>query len=272
MWKTWDVGLDWITATAKRDSANADILMDVALEHAARQMDEGQTAKPMTLLGYKGEQVGNIFYGTREDSAIARASGYEANNVATRLYEQQFRGNISRIDFQITAQSAEPEPNHARSIFNRLSGELQKGEKEKRYRFTYIDGGRAGSSLSIGSRTSTRYRRIYDKSAEQRHQIAPRLWRYETELKGDAARKAWALLGDTGVNGKIVTDVVTGDFELAGVPLSWIDHDNPQRLPSAHQITDDAKSLLWLQSAVRKRAQQLCFTQGRSAVISALGL
>lgn len=145
--------------------------------------------RPGRHLWYSGywlkEDRGSAFAGigrtNGEDQEMILLTGALAEDWASRAASQ---GNwrATRIDLQVTVQESVDVPELIaahRAAFRRIKS-------------TDI----SGETLYIGSRTSERFWRIYNKAEQLRRPELDPLWRWELELKGKRAQLAWQMLSE----------------------------------------------------------------------------
>ncbi len=253
----WDSAIDWITATARCGEKESEILEDIALSALGRMQQAGHTLQRRSYEGYIGLSCGSVFFGSREDGCCARVSGSPAHPFACELAEQCPSVNVSRIDLQNTIKSDTDVPTHARDVLTMIEAAHKKSGSKRALNFEFKHRKNKGDCLWIGSRTSSRFFRIYDKTREQDGLVPPNLWRYEVEFKGKQAAQIWRTMVQTKCSPKVITDIVVAGFLLKGVDLSWIEQAEPRRLPSSYQKTDIERKLQWIERNVSRTSKEL---------------
>jgi DNA relaxase NicK len=272
MWKTWSAGVDWVTATSKPGSPHEDGLVAVSLDAISDNVREGHSERLVRRLGYDGVQAGSVFIGQRDDGLMVQAGGAASHRLAMKLKEVVPDVKITRLDFEVTVQGAEAEPHRARAAYKTLEAASFRTAEERQVSCQLIHRPRHGDTLYIGSRTAARFSRIYDKTAEQRGQVAPNLWRYEVEQKRKTARDAWAAWCEADSPTRLALNVVVATFQAQGLDMDFVEHSEPQRLPSSYEPTDDERRMAWLKTHVSRTAQRMADVHGSEAVAKALGL
>lgn len=175
-------GVDWLTATASKGSSRID-MQTYADNQRRRFMDADESIKTGYRLGFFGWQAEGFFYGTREGCSIVVASGAQAHNVFRAV--SGIADNISRLDLQVTVGTPDERPHLGVQAFQALKSGTPAKRKVKNV--TLIDTHPSGETCSIGKRKSDNYGRIYDKATEARLGEPLTVWRYEIELKRNAA-------------------------------------------------------------------------------------
>lgn len=272
MLTVYDSGIDWLTLSFPAGSEEIDRAMRRS-ELAMMALDQGRNGiKKQSVQGYDGYACYGYFSGIREDGLLIRASGREAKLAETICREENWDARCTRLDLQITVEDRGGENDIGVRVQKEIAAaEAALPEKQRRNLAIYKIRGR-DSGLTIGSRTSQRYSRIYDKSLEQRHKIAPNLWRFEVEFKGQQARLMYKMLMQA-VSGRwLALSVVKTTFELHGVDMSFVGNSEPLELPSQYRQNDDERRLNWLKSHVNRTVQELKSRGLENEVREALGL
>lgn len=244
-----NAGCDWITATSS-DKAVAASLTKVFDWACSYSESIGQSPKAMSKLGYDGYACTGAFYGIRPEGGwMLQLSGSVARMKAQQVI--QFGPNITRIDFQITVRTEDYTPQIAREVYEEyLLARSTKMKNLPRKRMLITTDGN-GDTCQIGSRTSERFLRVYDKDKQ-----SPELdeyvncWRFEIEYKGDAANWYAAqyareplLDGSASIVGRQMND---WGIALNGYPYAAIPRFKPERM-----VTDNERTMAWLDIQVR---------------------
>ncbi len=257
MWITWDVGVDYITATAPPETQEAEAIEDLGLSALGRMQHAGHTLKPRTLFGYVGMECGVVFVGKREDGFMVKVSSAPAHPFAVELAEKMPTVNITRLDLQVTLQSKTDQPRLAREIQRDLEDAHAASKSRRPLNIHYERDERNGDCLWIGKRTSPRFLRIYDKTRDENGKVPPHLWRYEVEFKAKQATQVWRTLVLSHCSLKVITNIVVAGFLIKNVDLSWIEEVEPRRLPSSYEKTTTEKQLNWMERNVSRTSRQL---------------
>jgi DNA relaxase NicK len=142
------------------------------------------------------------------------------------------------------------------------------GRPAKRTLITDSDG---GSTLYIGSRSSDRFARLYDKGREQRALPAGKWWRLELEVKGKSSQKVAEQL----------LSVETPDRASLATVAKYFRRKAALSIPACRGAlicnegrnpTTADRQLRWLSHQVRGTVQTLVKTVGRERVLEALNL
>jgi DNA relaxase NicK len=126
--------------------------------------------------------------------------------------------------------------------------------------------------VAIGSRSSTNYNRIYNKTLEQNGRVAPRLVRFENECKGKRAVHAWKMFTASAQPYYLSCSIVKAEIESVGVNMDWLATGEKVEFASSWEPTNTEKQLNWFRHNVRPTVLQLVDKIGREEVLLALGL
>jgi len=267
----WVGHVDWLTATYPRDlSLLEQVQITRAVAAAATKAGDDGHPQRSRWYGYEGLQRGTIFTGERDDGCCIRASGYGAHVLATTIPDVGF--SVARLDLAVTVWFEADD-----SLYARRAHEIAQAFRETfpgpgRRKIRFIDGSGDGDTLYIGSRSSLAYGRLYDKARESGDEQYKHAWRFEVELKDEAADKAWLELALSSWNQNRIRATVTNWFGARGVPLPFLYPDPAAvdlRLAPA-KSTVEAK-LEWLRSQIGPSVRQLLKLGKEQDILTALG-
>jgi len=261
-----ECGVDWLTCTA-RPGMRARSLAAAAQHWLDERGQEGYEIKVWNWNGYRGNVVDGLSIGTRDDGTIVRLSG--SMSLRHWMSAMTMADNVSRLDIQTTILDREAESDLARNGWLKLnemprilSGQL---------RGSLLVSTPTGSTLSIGSRSSSRYLRLYDKTAESDGEYPERCWRYEVEYKGPRARQVSGQLFTSRDTTAQVFGAVRAVFGDCGInvpgqapSLGW--HDAGYR-----HVTDDERRLRWVATCIRPVIRRLVEAYDAETVAAVLG-
>lgn len=260
-------GVDWLTATAPSDGRDVGLLR-FANDLIDGQVNLGEKVRPWQWMGYSGHQSGQVAYGTRKDGTILRLSG----DVAHSEWEHAVKRaqTVTRLDFEVTCRYDPPNPTIATKALRQLMRWRQGRQRAPQVSQVQVNG--ETQSIYLGSRTSERYARLYDKHRETRDPRFAGCWRYEVENKGSyGANLARVLLAEPRWRGAI-RDHVFQHFKRRGhIPDFSPKVDKPVLL-ATRQAVDRARRLKWLQDQVQGVIAGLVSQGQRREVYEALGL
>ncbi len=245
-WDLVEVGVDWLTATY-RPGAHSNAIATCADRWQRDRAQDGYDLRPWAWNGYRGSAVDQVTWGTREDGSILRLSGKFARQHF--LAAMTWADNVSRIDIQLTAFNPMLKWGLCEMLADRvhLHAYVESGQT----RTQLITNTPHGETFSIGSRSSNRYFRVYDKSAETDGEYDQGTWRYEIEYKQDRSwRLAKRLSNGESLESQLLHllgaafleyDVIT---PIAAKPMGWKEVNVPR-------VSDDQRRLEWLRTSIR---------------------
>jgi DNA relaxase NicK len=261
-----DAGVDWLTATVKPGRKMA-MLHQLAESWYLDRQEDGWQGKAWRWNGYSGSTVDGISYGKRDDGLIVRLSGQMAlNHWATLVL---YCDNVSRLDLQVTAQDPVSTNEWHRQAKTecrydaRISGGLT--------RTSLIDSTPNGGTFTVGSRSSDRYFRIYDKSAESEGEYPARSWRWEVEYKAALANSiAHTLIGKQDQTNAMIARL-RADFWSYGITLPVIYVGVGWQPTLFGRVTDDQRRLEWLRRCIRPMVDRMSEAYDVETLSEALG-
>lgn len=260
-------GVDWLTATAPRDGRDVGLLRfaDGLIDG---QVNMGEKVRPWQWMGYSGHQSGQVAYGTREDSTILRLSGDAAHDEWEPAV--QLARRVTRLDFEVTVKYEPPDETIGTKAYRQMMRWRQARARAAQVSQVQVNGDT--QSIYLGSRTSERYARLYDKHRETRDPRYAGCWRYEVESKGSyGANLARALLQHPRWRGAIQEHVFQ-HFKRHGHTPPFAAREPDARLLASRSAVDQARRLKWLQEQVQGVIAQLVSQGQRREVYEALGL
>lgn len=187
----WDGGIDYLRLTARRtneDTGVYDVYRKVALACMAAT-GEGQTeSRPWNWQGYSGFTGMGCSYGQSEQGYIFQVSGGAATYAASYPLPWD---NCPRVDVQLTLWLNGDNPEVAHEVAE-IANAYTRPNGGKKALPRYINGYGLGDTCYVGSRSSRRYIRVYDKARESKGDDTYAFaWRFEVECKEDLSPIVW---------------------------------------------------------------------------------
>lgn len=270
--------IDWITATAKPKSEGFSALYKFAkgfVEDRAKQY--GALIDTWSFYGYQGfiiRENGHLAYGERtEQGNLIQAGG----DMASQSW-QDIAGvadNITRFDICVDVLLNQDDTTIARVCYDWVK-QSKVGVRNRKYGLIQ---GNTGDTLYVGSRQSTQFGRVYDKSG-QMGLAAGRIWRYELELKGKPAWQMASVLlekcgraeDDPKSLGKAIVNTVYHWFSDRMVEPLFEHNGKGIAVSTVRATTALDQKLTWLRKQVRPSVLALISRGYEQEVIDALGL
>lgn len=267
-----DSGVDYLTLTATATHNQAALW-----EHGANFLDaraelERQEVKPTEVMGYRGFQVEGVMLGRRDDSVMLRASSGTANDLWRYMLLHERCWNVRRIDTQVTGQFDSDHEGYGRVVEAEALAYREKQRTGTHGRIETHRGNGRGDTCTIGARSSNRYLRCYDKTREQRNEVATGLWRWEVEYKAELAAKTAELVSCAANSRGAIISLVESEFKRKGVTVPWRTGEVVHVPTVGLGKTDDERRLRWLIMQVKPVVGKLVKVYGQDVILSALGL
>lgn len=265
-------GVDYLTLTATATHNQAALWEHGSDFITARVEDQDAEVKPSEVMGYRGFQVDGVMLGKRDDSVMLRASSSNADDLWRFMLQRERCWNVRRIDTQVTGQFDGDREEYGRTVeaqalaFRACQKTATHGKIE-----THRGNGR-GDTCTLGSRSSNRYLRCYDKTREQRNEIEPGIWRWEVEYKAELAAKIAEQVSYATSHRHAIIGLVETEFKRKGVTVPWETGEVVSIPIVGLEKTDDERRLRWLITQVRPVVGKLVSVYGQDVVLSALGL
>lgn len=221
--------------------------------------------------GYVGKKVGRLLWGCRDDGSIIRVSSSAAQTVAVALQGTEWRA--SRIDLQATVRLAGQTPDSHIKDMSQRAVMARAGAVGAPVKIAHINGYGAGDTLSIGSRASDVYLRLYNKQAESEHSDYTQCVRVEVEAKSVRARNLYWAWGVAQDKPAFVLETLQAIAQRRGVETLEGLTGAGGIIPLGRTESTNLESrLLWLASSVKPAVDKLVAAGWRQDVLDALGL
>jgi len=253
--------VDYFTITTATEQKTADMLHHL-FDHIGTEPMTQELAKRWSFKGYHGWNYQGIKYGIRKDEGIVTASGADAAWLLPML--AKYRSNCPRIDLAVTISLAAPDHDVAGRAY---ASAIDTG----RVMVTSIINSLAGRTTYLGSRTSSRFARLYDKGAHIGGQTGI-IWRYEVEYKKPVAEEVLATWLSSKDRANLIGGLVFSHFLDRGVePLYLPEYAvNAIEIPTSEPTV--GKTLAWLSKSVRPALGRLIVAGWGREAYEALGL
>jgi hypothetical protein len=114
-----------------------------------------------------------------------------------------------------------------------------------------------GLTLSIGSRRSRFYARLYDKHAQSELEYYAGCLRFEVEAKRELGLTLAKELATSEDRRGYIKRLVQGSFRERGVPVHWSGDEPDLHVPPHRRRTDDLSRLIWFERDVMPALNRL---------------
>jgi hypothetical protein len=259
--------VDWLTATSM-DSRRWPSQTVYSRHLVSSEASLGNPRQAWGANGYIGESAGRAAYGVRTDSLLLRLSSDLANDCWEHVHSLNFKA--TRVDFAVTVWLTAPDTGVAlRGYRSGIGCGTLNGRKPV---YSYICDSQGGSTVYVGRRSSERFGRLYNKSAESDDEAYANAWRYELEIKGDPAAAALSAIGGRTDWRTTIAATVFDFFASRGIDPGWDGGAGTVLSDPRPQNPDDYSKFAWLDGQVRPTVRGLVDRHGLRGVLDALGL
>lgn len=262
-------GVDYIRVTAESEAGKKAILLGWAKKRA--QLERlGDKVKKDGLQGFTGESCGPVFYGRNDTHFMLQASGAAADELFPELPWVEL--HCTRIDLQVTMQYTEDHATLGQWLGQQRAKGYERNSRPVKPRQGLHVGYGRGDTLSIGSRSSPRYGRIYDKQRESKDERYSHCWRFEIEYKDPVADNIVEFLRHSPSMDRAVAGAVAGQLQEWGIALAVPTEPVLVAGSIGRREYDSDRAIKWLETQVRPTVERLLATVDEETIWQALGL
>lgn len=239
-------GCDYLRLTAPDHSPSAEWEDILASEFTAEE-NAGRRPHYRWILGYYGRVGEHCFVGKSEQGAMVQVSGRLADVMYYPI--SHVGGRASRIDLQVTATPEDTVDAYLHEAY--VGAACAEKGRGKPPVVELRDTNYGAKMVTIGSRQSEVFGRIYDKHKESKDDFFKGMVRLEIEVKGQEARDLHGFLQQDKMMQFHATNIVAGWYRKRGVRVFW-EEDKAEPLPERQKRNkSDATKLAWIQTQVR---------------------
>jgi len=265
-------GIDWLSATLPQGALDYHVwVADCywALEQLAK---EGFILEHRKMQGYEGMGFGNCFVGENDKGAFAQVTGEKANWFYP--YTEHPKTHVSRIDAQITVQTDIVNLNEGKRCLVAARTHNKTLPVNKRRKPRMLLGEDGEDTVYIGSSSSDKQLRIYNKEAQSEDIRYTRCWRYEAMLRNDAAAPLYRkCLSEVYPATEFILSFVVDYCRQRGISIRGLEHIEPVALEYVVKPpTDIERKLKWLRDQVKPTIKKLSEAGYGDQAAEAMGL
>jgi len=244
--RTAYTGVDYLRLTAT-DHKPLAAWHAIVLPEFVREEKAGRKAHQRWVLGYFGRAAEHCFLGENDSGCMLQLSGtmawdrwYDAGNHSERC---------TRIDLQVT-YPVEDEPGlYLQEMYE--VGKLAKSANGRKPELELRDTPYGAKMLTVGSRQSLLYGRMYDKYRESKMPEYKGCVRWEVEVKAEAARDLNAYMRDNRNEAGMTRAIVKDFWERRGMTPFWDTFEGMEARPPVKRSKTDETKIAWLAAQVR---------------------
>lgn len=247
-------GVDYVRWTAQTDLGREKLLGAGRLlfdQQRASGFEKGVYATKW----YRGWSIGTVSYGEGRQGSILQVSGASAHPASTRLSPEDIK--CTRIDVQVSYALPEDDPDYWRRLqVAALESEAYAALKSKP---SLGETGKIGKgyTLTVGSRASEQYGRVYDKGREKESAYPLGSWRHEVEFKKDMAQRVFERFAGVPEKAPWCSAMVRNWFAFRGVPCEWPEDGQALPMPYERRKTDAEAQIAWIVKSVAPTVAKL---------------
>lgn len=260
-------GVDYATYTVSTGPRGVQ-LWDRGMKLLEEEYDAGAKRKPWRGFGYLGWTSDHVTLGRRLDGAVIRLSGSLAQQFWRTFHV--LSDKCTRLDLAVTGHTDATDFSVAHLAQREARAWKRKNDSRLKVGYYFTDPG--GATCTIGSRSSEKYGRIYDKWAEAGQPYSPGDWRWEVEYKGEQARSLAECLYAEKNRVERVGSLTMAFFAERGITVPFDASGGQWRYTVYKEKVSAEDRLEWLHTNVQPLVRELTYQVGERAVLDALGL
>lgn len=262
-----DCGIDWFTSTFS-DRNNGEIALQKASILVQSEHLQGDDKRLWSGFGYEGFCAGGVRVGTRTDTVLVQLSGPAAQQHWHKFLP--LASNVSRLDLQVTNRYECNSSTVLAKHFKAATRAHKKGSSKRRV--TLLRSSDESATLYLGSRSSERFGRIYQKDRESRLEHYQNAVRYELELKGESAWSTARQVASSFSVPHMCASLVKNWFGVSQCHFPIPEHDGTSFIRCSRSRRDTYSRLEWLATDVRPAVELLLARGFRSEIMKALNI
>lgn len=260
-------GVDYLTVTAvKPDAVNE--LVGRAKRYSEALKAEKIVGKDWKFKGYTGQTFGFFSWGIGASGGICMLNGPAADKYLELFLTDYER--VTRIDLQTTVQFNQPFLNLGEKHWWEVRNCDKKQGASRSYR--KVVGGDGGYTLYVGSRTSGKMLRVYDKGVQSESLAPGLLWRYELELKRPYAGPASMVFVQSASRAEYILGAIFTHCRTNGIAPAFVTEASHCEIEALAKVVTVDTKLNWLSTAVKPTVAYLADMGYTKEVLRALGL
>ena len=220
---------------------------DAALSmERVREEHAGRRTRTSSLLGYFGTKGEHYFIGKGEQGSMVQASGALAWSLWRTLGARA--NHCTRMDLQVTWPIDGEAGTYVRDQYE--VAQMAPHREGRPHALQLTDTPEGAKMLTIGSRSSELYGRIYDKGRESKLPEYQNWVRWEVEVKGDQANDLDKWLRRDKMEIPHTRAIVCDYFTKRGVAPFWETYEAMFVEPPVKRARTDDTKIAWLASQV----------------------
>jgi hypothetical protein len=251
--KEFDSDLDWVTLSSKAYSEDRAkfLAFSRSLQNKAMETHRG-VSKEVKAAGYRGVVIGPVEFKQRayDKHCLIVVKGEAAAEVLRLIQAAGVPYKVTRIDGQATIRydrGYKDFPTRVAQGIRETRAEKGSSKRQVMAQFTNQD---ADTGITLGSRSSAVYCRLYDFAAKHLAESRYDLWRFEVEIKDVAVDKFLYEYLNAADKKRCVASMVKSRFEGFGIDLSGMGKMEPLELSGTKPPSEIETRLVYLEKTV----------------------
>lgn len=238
-------GVDYLRMTAT-DHGPYDHWWNLLQPEFIADKEAGRKPHDRWILGYYGRVTEHSFLGKGEHGTMLQISGH----VAWERWKEaaRYSSRCTRLDLQVTWPTEEEPGQYIRDQY--AVAQLRKKREGHQPDLTLTDTPKGAKMLTVGSRQSLTYGRMYDKGLESGLKEYASCVRWEVESKGQTATDLLEYMKATDGGTALCRTIVKQWWTERGMTPFWETYEAMDQKPPAKRSRTDETKIAWLQSQV----------------------
>ena len=238
-------GVDYLRMTAN-DHKPYGAWEDILLPEFVREERAGRKTHNRWMLGYYGRVGEHCFIGQNDAGCMIQMSGALAWH---RWYDaSRHSSKCTRIDLQVTWPLEEEPGEYIREMYRQ--GQAAPNREGHRASLQLTDTPEGAKLLTVGSRQSELYGRMYDKFRESKMPEYKQCVRWEIEVKGHQAVDLCAWMRENKAEPFATRYMVADFYAKRGMAPFWTSmYGEEYPVPEKRSKTDETK-IAWLATQI----------------------
>lgn len=269
--ENFNVGLDWATFSAGASELDRKRFYDFGVAYMQGFSATRREPEKARVRDYEGTRISDTYFVKRPSDGhlLLIASGDESNQLAEEVIKCDVPTVPTRLDIQATARTAEPNPDYPAGLRNAILRAREAQGRKQRQIMAVFEHQAGFTGLSLGSRSSEIYGRIYDWHAKHAGHHSFRLWRHELEYKGGAAKRLWQSYKAGNEPERVIVATMAERFDRWGIPAPWLPDMGRLSVMQERKVSDTEKRLKYLNDTVAPMLAKLV-AEGKTVEILAV--
>lgn len=243
--EAYNAKLDWLTVTAPSGEGEASAFHAFARDYMKREEERMGPKTEAYIRGYSGIRVGDTQHVRRgyDGHEMIVASGERSNRLAEEIIAHEAPAKVRRIDARLLAECCEPVFNYPELLRREIIRAREEAGKAKRKKLALFDSSAGNDGITVGSRSSTSYLRIYDHEAKHGVRATGKSWAHEAEFKAEKAELFFQGFRTSGSRADYCAGVMHKVLRELDIPCEWLENMAVNELVVGRKITTNERRL-----------------------------